>query len=201
MIKTSLNWGAAAASMLGLFFTLRPPGAMTNIQITVTVIILIIFGAAAIKDIKDEMKRSVKEYRSIGEINEYMHQMLKNCGACEICSRDASWIDEKRIFSVLKSKSKKGELTLLVHKKSNKVIALEEKGAIVFEYGTLGFDPLTRFTIVNAGNSTTSYVAIGRRKLNEPHTIEEFDVSHPAYSMAADLIRLIKISHDSFKKK
>ena len=101
---------------------------------------------------------------------------------------------------LLENKAKRGELTFLVHKSTPELQALANLGAEVIVYGPLGFEPVTRFTVANAGNPASSYVAIGRQKPNERHTIEELDSSHPTYSMALDLIRSIKAANDQFKK-
>jgi len=200
-MKPILNWLAAAASLAGLFFTLQPPTtSITAWQWFFLVAIVVVFGTAAVHDIIQEKKRSAKKYRSVAEINNYMYNILKNSGHCEICSRDASWIDDKRIFAVLEDKARSGALTFLVHKKTRKIVALQELGAEVIEYGALGFDPITRFTIVNSGNLASSYVAIGRTKPNEPHEIEELDAAHPSYSMATDLIRSVRVANDKLNK-
>lgn len=202
MMKFILNWLAAAASLLGLYFTLRPPtGELSLRQIIIILLILIVFGVAAFRDIRDELRRSAKSYKSSAEINKYMHTMLTVGGRCEICSRDATWISDTHIYRLLQQKSKKGELTFLVHKTTPKIDALARLGAEVIEYGSIGFNPITRFTVVNAGNMASSYVAIGRKRPNEPHTIEELDSTHPSYSMAVDLIGSIRIAYDQFKNK
>ncbi len=200
-MRPFLNWLAAVASFLGLFFTLRPPASTLGPwQILFLLLSVIAFGWAAIRDIREDLNKSKKKYRNNSEINKYMYDMLNESGACEICSRDASWVSDRRIFSVLEQKSKKGELTFLVHKRTEEIKQLEKWGAEVIEYGVLGFDPITRFTIVNPGNKPSSYVAVGRKKPNEDHIIEELDTSHPTYSMAADLINAVKIAHDYHKK-
>lgn len=200
-MKALLNWLAAAASLVGLFFTLRPAsGALTPWQIAFLLLVTFVFGIAAIRDIREERRRAAKTYRSSTAINNYMYTMLRDSGRCEICSRDASWITDKRIYALLEGKAKRAELTFLVHKSTPELAALQSVGAEIIEYGPLGFEPITRFTVVNAGNRASSYVAIGRRKPNEPHTIEELDSSHPTYSMALDLIRSVKIANDNFKK-
>ena len=200
-MKSLLNWLAAAASLLGLFFTLRPPaGELTPLQIVFLLAVAVVFGFAAFRDIRDERRRAAKTYKTQAEINNYMHAMLRNSGRCEICSRDASWINDQRIYTLLEGKAKRGELTFLVHKSTPELEALAGLGAEVIVYGPLGFDPVTRFTVANSGNQASSYVAIGRRKPNEPHTIEELDSSHPTYSMALDLIRSIRAANDQLKK-
>src|SRR5690606_8032510 len=119
---------------------------------------VLVFGLAALKDIRDEQKRSAKKYRNTAEINAYMYAMLQNSGKCEICSRDASWISERRIYLLLEDKASRRELTFLVHQTTPEIQALATRGAEVIVYGALGFDPVTRFTVVNAGNPTSSYV-------------------------------------------
>jgi hypothetical protein len=202
-MKSLLNWLAAAASLIGLFFTLRPPGGdggLSSTQIGVVSFIVFIFVIAALSEIRKERQRSGKKYRSAAKINSYMHKMLRNSGKCEICSRDASWIADKLIFPLLKEKAAHGELTFLVQHATPELKSLATLGAEVIEYGTVGFDQVTRFTVVNAGNPASSYVAIGRKKPNEPHIIEELDSSHPTYSMARDLIRFIRAAHDQSTK-
>jgi len=200
-MKSLLNWLAAAASLAGLFLTLRPPvGSLTLAQILTLAVIALIFGAAAIRDLRDERRRSAQTYKNQLQINDYMHALLRDSGRCEICSRDASWIAEKRIYALLEGKAKRGELIFLVHKSTPELDRLAGLGAELIVYGPLGFDPVTRFTVANSGNQASSYVAIGRKKPNEPHTIEELDSSHPTYSMAIDLIRAIRAAHAQFKK-
>ena len=200
-MKSFLNWLAAAASLAGLFFTLRPPAeSLTPLQITFLLVIAVVFGIAAFRDIRDERRRAAKSYATQAEIDNYMYAMLRDSGRCDICSRDASWITNVRIYTLLEGKAKRGELTFLVHKSTPKLEALATLGAEVIVYGPLGFDPVTRFTVANLGNHSSSYVAIGRKKPNEPHTIEELDSSHPTYSMALDLIRSIRAANDQLKK-
>ena len=196
-MKSILNWLAAAASLIGLFFTLRPPdGGLSTLQIGFVSLIVVVFGFAAFADIRNERQRAAKEYENTADVNAYMYNMLSKSGKCEICSRDASWIADKRIYALLEQKASRGELTFLVHHSTDKIQALAQLGAEVIEYGALGFNPETRFTVVNAGNPASSYVAIGRQKPNEPHIIEELDSSHPTYSMARDLIRSIRAAND-----
>jgi hypothetical protein len=200
-MKPFLNWLAATASVVGLFFTISPfVWPLTQLQYFIVLVTVIIFVVAAARDIRDDLKKSAKKYKSTAEINNYMYEMLKTSGACEICSRDASWISEDRIYSLLESKATRGELTFLVHKKTKEVEKLEQNGATIIEYGKLGFDPITRFTVANSGNQNSSYVAVGGKKPNEHHIIEELDTSHPIHSMATDLIRSIKIANVLSKK-
>ncbi|NIJ77538.1 hypothetical protein FHT08_002621 [Xanthomonas campestris] len=196
-MRPILNWLAAAASLIGLFFTLRPPnGELSNAQIGFVGLILLIFGLAAAADIRSERRRAAKSYKNSASINDYMYTMLHKSGKCEICSRDASWIDDKRIYALLQQKAVRGELTFLIHHSTREIRSLAQLGAEVIEYGVLGFEPVTRFTVVNAGNPASSYVAIDRKKPNGPHIIEELDSSHPTYSMARDLIRSIRAAND-----
>jgi len=200
-MKSILSWLAAAASLIGLFFTLRPlEGGLTATQVGFVCLVVLIFGAAAVADIRDELRRAAKTYKTDADINAYMYAMLRKSGKCDVCSRDASWITEKRIYAILQQKASRGELTFLVHHATHEIRALAQLGAEVIEYGALGFNPVTRFTVVNAGNKASSYVAIGRKKPNEPHIIEELDASHPTYSMAQDLIRSIRAANDQSKK-
>ncbi|MGA6180921.1 hypothetical protein ACPEH1_07355 [Stenotrophomonas sp. NPDC077421] len=198
-MKSLLNWLAAAASLIGLFFTLNPfSERLSSLQILIIAAIVIVFGAAATFDVKEELRRAIKKYKTTAEINTYMHEMLRNSGKCEICSRDASWISDKRIFSLLQSKASRSELTFLVHRRTPELDQLASLGAEVIAYGVFGFEPMTRFTVANAGNDSSSYVAIGHRKPNEAHVIEELDSSHPTYSMARDLIRAIRATNDKY---
>lgn len=192
-MRAFLNWAAAAASLIGLFFTLYPyENNLSHLQASVLIVILIIFTGAAFLDIREARRRTVKKYPDNTAINKYMYSMLKKSGCCEICSRDASWVSDGLIWPLLKEKSKNGEITFFVHKITPALQKLAETGATIIEYGSFGFDPLTRFTIVNAGNATSSYVAIGSKKPNEPHVIEELDSSHPTYALALDLVRAIR---------
>jgi uncharacterized membrane protein len=66
-MRPILNWLAAAASLIGLFFTLRPPnGELSNAQIGFVGLILLIFGLAAAADIRSERRRAAKRYKVNG---------------------------------------------------------------------------------------------------------------------------------------
>jgi hypothetical protein len=200
-MRALLNWLAAAASLIGLFFTLKPiSGTLTLGQTACVLLIILVFSIVAIRDIREERRRAAKTYSNPIAINNYMFSMLRGSGRCEICSRDASWIADGRIYALLKEKAKRRELTFLVHNITVELMALQNMGAEIIEYAPLGFEPITRFTVVNAGNHASSYVAIGRRNPSGLHEIEELDSSHPTYSMAIDLIRSIKTANDNFKK-
>lgn len=199
-MKSIINWLAAASSFIGLYLTVKPEQSLTKWQLFFLAVTTVVFVIAALVDLRNERKSLPKKYRSKAKINKYMYNMLRKCGACEICSRDASWITDDRIFPLLTEKSKNRELKLYVHTKTEAVNILEKNGAEVVEYRKFGFEPFTRFTIVNSGNHASSYVAIGKQKPNEPHTIEELDSSHPTYSMAKDLIQSIKATNDNFKE-
>lgn len=201
-MKPFLHWIAATASLLGLFFTLKPHSSEFSVgQILGLVVIVFIFGAAALSDLREWHRYSKKKYSTNKKINDYMYSMLKDSGACEICSRDASWISEVRIMNLLEKKAKNHELTFLVHQKTKSLATLEVLGAEIIEYGKLGFEPLTRFTIVNAGNRNSSYIAIGRQKPNDSHMIEELDSSNSTFHIAVDLIRSIRVANDIYNKK
>jgi hypothetical protein len=199
-MKSIIHWLAAAATFVGTYLTVKPQQQLTHWQIFILAILAVGFVIAAFLDLRNEWKALPKKYKNKAKINNYMYNILKKCGACEICSRDASWIKEDKIFPLLIEKSKNQELTFYVHTKTKDVITLENHGAEVVEYGKFGFEPFTRFTIVNSGNLASSYVAIGKQKPNEPHVIEELGSSHPTYSMAKDLIQSIKATNDNFKK-
>ena len=200
-MKPVLNWLAAAASLIGLFFTLYPISeGLSSSKIAVVVFITLAFSAVAILDIREDRRRAAKTYADSKAINKYMYKILSENGCCEICSRDASWISDSNIYAVLKEKARRKELTFLVHVITPELANLENLGAEIIEYKSLGFEPITRFTVVNAGNQSSSYVAIARKRPGEQHTIEELDSSHPTYSMARDLIRSIKTANDNFKK-
>lgn len=194
MLKSIINWLSAYASFAGLYFAVKPEQSLTKWQLFFLAILTVVFIRASLVDLWNEKKSLPKKYQSKTEIINYMYNMLKKCGVCEICSRDASWITDSKIYNLLIEKSKKKELKLYVHTKTKNVNDLEKNGAEVIDYGKFGFDPLTRFTIVNSGNHACSYVAIGKQKPNEPHIIEELDSSHPTYSMAKDLIQSINVA-------
>ena len=93
-MKSIINWLAAAATFVGLYLTVKPQQPLTHWQIFFIAIIVFVFVIAAFLDIRNERNSLPKKYKSKAKINNYMYNMLKTGGACEICSRDASWIKE-----------------------------------------------------------------------------------------------------------
>ncbi|ASJ76207.1 hypothetical protein [Granulosicoccus antarcticus] len=188
-----LSWLSAVASFIGLGVALQTPiENLSGWKLVLLIVVILVFGISAIYDAWKNYKSKPKKYRNEKKINEYMYSILADGGRCEICSRDASWIEDDKIFDMLKNKASRGELVFFLHQKTDKIMQLTELGADLYIYGDQKFEPLTRFTIVNSGNRASSFLAIGRKKPNEPHVIEELDSSHPTYSLALDLLSTIK---------
>ena len=84
-MKSLLNWVAAAASLIGLFFTLQPPsGTLKPWQTIFLIAVAVVFGVAAFRDIREERRQAAKSYKDQVAINNYMHAMLRDSGRCEI---------------------------------------------------------------------------------------------------------------------
>jgi hypothetical protein len=107
-----------------------------------------------------------------------------------IFSRDMSWTTEPRIRDLLFQKARAHELTLCVQRHIPISNELRDHGARVVTYSELGYVPKSRFTIIDYERDGAR-VAIGQRIAGR-HIIEEFDSrSHPLFSVAEDLIKLL----------
>ena len=78
-MKSLLNWLAAAASLLGLYFTLKPVAdTLSTWQNVFLVVVTLIFIAAALHDLYEEHRRAAKRYKNPAAINKYMYAMLRD---------------------------------------------------------------------------------------------------------------------------
>ncbi len=131
-----------------------------------------------------------KRLRTVRKIRDYMFDWIKNGGSVCVFSNDLSWVNDAEMKRMLGSKAARNELSICIPKMIPVAEQLRSEGAKVHVYPTLRYVPKSRFTIINLGRADAQ-VAIGRR-IGRVHCIEEFaEASHPAYSMAHDLVEII----------
>jgi hypothetical protein len=96
------------------------------------------------------------------------------------------------MLSLLRAKAERRELIICLPQHNDLTRTLAEAGAEVCTFGEERLEsPTSRFTIAFFERAGTR-VAVGRAD-HDTHVIEEFDpVSHPAFYMATDLIRLAR---------
>lgn len=123
-------------------------------------------------------------------IGKYMYKWIKNGGRVAIWTRDMSWANDAKIRSLLKTKSRDGELVVCISKPTALTEELGRLGAEIYYYGDHRQAPESRFTIANFHVGGGS-VAVGR-PAGPWHVIEEFQAGHhPAFHMASDLVRTV----------
>jgi hypothetical protein len=126
-------------------------------------------------------------------INGYMERWINHRGRVVIFTRDMSWAGVGTgVERILIEKARSGDLTICMPVRSPLATRLESAGAVIFEYGDLGFPVRSRFTIIRH-EAQDARVAIGR-SVDDVHMIEEFDIGeHPAFTMADDLVSFARI--------
>ncbi len=181
---------SAYASILGLYFTVAPPGIWRPDWHW---IVIGVMGVAVLLGIGSEIRtynrHRLRSYSS-KQINRYMCRWISQPGHTVIFSRDLSWGAEPRSKSSLIDKARKGELRICLHHETALSTELRSYGAKIVLYGSSGHSPKARFTIVGHGRDG-SRVAIGAQK-DGRHVVYEYSAGeHPAYAIAEDLAQII----------
>jgi len=151
---------------------------------------LLVFSAASIVIIWNSVKEGAKRYKSETDINNYMYNWISNIGRIAIFTRDMSWTNDSQIKARLIEKAEKSELIVCMPIANDFAQELRQKGALILEYSNLGYEPQSRFTIVQFGRNDAR-IAIGKT-IKGTHKIEEFDsADHPLFFVANDLVNIL----------
>jgi len=144
------------ASIISLAF-------IPNIHILIKIAIILtgIFSAATLLwgDIKAN-QRNEKICSSEDEVKTAMKALIKTQGKVCMMSRDLSWVDTEIEACI---KEKKNSITIFVEKETELTQRLEAGGAIIRYYGSLHFEPKTRFTVIGY-NRESPQVAIANTR-------------------------------------
>ncbi|MFJ2110304.1 hypothetical protein ACIOHH_37830 [Streptomyces microflavus] len=112
---------------------------------------------------------------------------LKQPGRMVVLTRDMSWFLDSASNGALKEKAESGELTLLVAVESANVRQLASLGAEIINYGSFGFTPKVRCTILRYGASD-SKILIHKQKDGKIFFYESIPEDFPDYWLAQDLV-------------
>ena len=189
---------ASLASILGLYFTLLPPGADRPFWHWVPIIFAVaVFLQLAFREVSDHLRSAPKVYRSKEKINSYMRDWVSSAGRVVIFSRDMSWAGETEVRQLLLDKAKRNELTVYLERRIPLTDELEQQGAKIVTYEELGHVPRSRFTIVDFGREGAR-VAVGV-KVGDDHVIQQFrSGDHPFFAVAEDLVKfLLPLNHEN----
>ena len=182
---------ASCASILGLYFSLYPLGAVRPwwhwVLVAVTAVITVLL---IVRDITDYYKSRPKIFHSKSDVSNYMRNWISSAGRVVIFSRDMSWAGEQATVDVLFSKARQNELTVCVEHDMHLTRELEKAGARVITYGALNHVPRSRFTIVDY-EKDGARVAVGA-SVKGQHVVQEFQSGeHPFFAVAEDLVKIL----------
>jgi hypothetical protein len=103
-----------------------------------------------------------------------------------------SWGNKFDTKKTLLTKARANELIIFMQSATTLSNELELAGAEVHYYGTSGFTPSSRFTIIGAGKNG-SRVAVGSERKGR-HIVYEYDTGeHPITALSDDFIRLLRL--------
>lgn len=142
-------------------------------------------------------RKHLKVCKSKEETREFMFKWIQTEGKVCVMSRDLSWVDPDMENMMGR---KKDSLIVFVQKKTPLTDRLENRGVVIHDYGWLGFEPQSRFTIIRC-NRQERQIAIANtkstlaKKKNYRHTIYQTDIRGDMkdgwiMSLADDLIKL-----------
>jgi len=130
------------------------------------------------------------------KINEFMYNWINSGSKVAIFSNDMSWANKNEIVDLLIKKASKSELEIYLPNNIELTNKLSAHGAKIYTYGDFNYIPKTRFTIINQGRDDAQ-VAIGRNEKDGIFVIKKFSIgNHPAFSIADDLINILKILNE-----
>lgn len=182
----------SGASLVSVILTLNPPSAGYSLFQASFIVVGIAFTIIAfVAEIYAFLIGRPKPLRSVRRIRNYMFNWIKDGGSVCVFSNDLSWVNDAEMIKMLERKAGRHELRICVPKMIPVADQLRTAGAVVHIYPALKYVPKSRFTVINLGRADAQ-VAIGRR-IGRVHCVEEFaEASHPAFSMAHDLVEIIE---------
>lgn len=152
MVKKIIMAITSGISILSLAF-------VESFPISIKILIAIVGVGCILFLIYNEIKDSRGNERvcqTNEEIMDTMMRLIKSDGKVAILSRDLSWVNEDIKFQMAK---KANNIVLCVQKENKLTLELEDEGVVIRYYGHLGFEPVSRFTIIRY-NKEEAQVAI-----------------------------------------
>ncbi|MCD4783283.1 MAG: hypothetical protein K8T10_05545 [Candidatus Eremiobacteraeota bacterium] len=136
------------------------------------------------------------------KIENYMYKWILKGDRVAIFTRDMSWAKGNKMMKLLSSKAKRDELMIFLPKLISIAEKLQNEGAEIYEYPELIHTPMSRFTMINYMRDNAE-VAItgGSPKHKGKHVIFEYSSGeNPVFSLAKDMIEIVKKSSDCKRK-
>ena len=191
----ALSTGASIISLMAM------PGIPLWAHILLGLLGVISFGYLVWDDIYNS-KRNEKVYYNDAEVREAMKGIIKCQGKICIMSRALSWVDDDVIRIMTK---KKNSILIFAQEPNDITNKLKENGIQVRFYGSYGFVPKTRFTVIRYDrNNPQVAIANGEHNIKKQngykHVIYETlpgkENKHDAWinSLAADMISLCDLT-------
>jgi hypothetical protein len=181
---------SAVCSIAGVYLDLRPRGAVSPVEGIIAGVLGTFFLAVIISEIVTYRTAHGRVYKNDADTKRYMQRWIQRGARTVIVSRDMSWVDEP-IKHLLLEKARKNELLLFAQSDWPICRELSTAGAEVMKYGDLGWQPRTRFTIINYDRHDER-VAVGL-PLDKGRRILEFSQGqHPFLDLARDFIPILK---------
>jgi len=191
MLRLSLTWLAAAASVFGALWTVWPKDRpLTGMQGAGLALLGAVFVLAAYADIRDHVRHQPKRYKTDGEVNAYMFRRISKGGRVVVFTRDHTWAQNPKILDLLFAKARRNELAICLPANTDLTRQLRSQGAEIIASPQLSYTPGARFTIINDGRIADAAVAIGRQ-VDGVQVIEEFPVD-PVFAVTKDLVEVLR---------
>jgi hypothetical protein len=192
-VRTILGgWISILLGLIGLWVTFNPDVTQFSIfQVVLLTITAIGILFMIYWDIYSYIRRRPKLYRTIKQIDQYMHAWIAQRGRVLIFTRDMSWATSKEIKQLLMDKSSRRELEICLPEPIPLTTELAAAGAEIHTYMSFNDSPYSRFTIIRYGKDDAR-IAIGR-DVDGFHQIDEYSFgSDPVFSIAYDLVKIVK---------
>lgn len=186
------------ASIMGVVFLMRTPDEpWTLLQAGLLAAASLLLVIAVVLIVRNYLETRPKSMPIGSKVSEYMYDWIDQGGAVAILTRDMSWVNNKRLKDLLRTKAQRGELFLCLPNEIELSRELSQLGAKVYTFSELQYTTKSRFTIINK-DRMDAQLAVGLSR-RQRHFIEEFSQGeHPVFTIADDLINLI-ISFNKFK--
>ena len=170
-MRRAITAFASGASIISLAFVNNLPEMLkyTLLFVGIASVGFLIYSEAKEDQINEKVCHSEAEIKTV------MRELVREKGRVAIMSRDLSWVDREMEHYI---SMKKDDALICVQKETELTKRLLEQGVNVKYYGHVGFEPVSRFTIIRY-NKKDHQVAIantqnqvnGRRKRTFKHVI------------------------------
>ncbi|WP_316164743.1 MULTISPECIES: hypothetical protein [unclassified Bradyrhizobium] len=193
-VRNLLSAVGSYASLVGLYYTVRPSGSFTLLEQVLLLFSVSLAGIHLFFEIMAMRNSMPQTLRSDLDIKNYMerftHTHGHSGGRTSILARDMSWVDPE-MEQLLTELAQNRNLTLFMESPNFLSNKLRSQGADIIYYHEAGLAPSTRFAITNEGRADAQ-VSIGLKNKKGHLEVQEYSREHTIFYLCSDIVKALR---------